>query len=31
MADAKAKKMISGMIAIDEAEAAVKKSFVPKL
>ena len=29
--DAKAKKMISEMISIDEAEAAMKKSFVPKL
>jgi len=29
--DAKAKKMISEMIAIDQAEAAMKKSFVPKL
>jgi len=29
--DAKAKKMISEMVSIDEAEAAMKKSFVPKL
>jgi hypothetical protein len=29
--DAKAKKMINEMIAIDQAEAAMKKSFVPKL
>jgi len=31
MTDAKAKKMISEMVSIDEAEAAMKKSFVPKL
>jgi hypothetical protein len=31
MTDAKAKKMISEMISIDQAEAAMKKSFVPKL
>jgi hypothetical protein len=31
MTDEKAKKMISEMIAIDKAEAAMKKSFVPKL
>lgn len=31
MTDAKAKKMIREMVAIDEAEAAMKKSFVPKL
>jgi hypothetical protein len=31
MTDAKAKKMIREMIAIEEAEAAMKKSFVPKL
>jgi len=31
MTDAKAKKMISEMIAIDQAEASMKKSFAPKL
>jgi hypothetical protein len=31
MTDAKAKKMISEMVAIDQAGAAMKKSFVPKL
>lgn len=31
MTDAKAKQMISEMIAIEKAEAAMKKSFVPKL
>ncbi|TLN12594.1 hypothetical protein FDZ71_08850 [bacterium] len=31
LTDEKAKKMVSEMIAIDEAEAAMKKSFVPKL
>jgi hypothetical protein len=31
LTDTKAKKMISEMIAIDQAEASMKKSFVPKL
>jgi dGTP triphosphohydrolase len=31
MTDAKAKKMINEMIAIDQAEASMKKSFAPKL
>jgi len=31
MTDAKAKKMVSEMIAIDQAEAALKKMFAPKL
>jgi hypothetical protein len=31
MTDVKAKKMISEMVALDQAEAAMKKSFVPKL
>ncbi len=31
MTDSKAKKMNSEMIAIDHAEASMKKSFVPKL
>jgi len=31
MTDAKAKKMINEMIVIDQAEASMKKSFVPKL
>lgn len=31
LTDAKAKKMVSEMIAIDEAETAMKKSFAPKL
>lgn len=31
MTDAKAKKMISEMVSIDDAETAMKKSFVPKL
>lgn len=31
LTDEKSKKLVSEMIAIDEAEAAMKKSFVPKL
>lgn len=31
LTDAKARKMISELVALDQAEAAMKKSFVPKL
>jgi hypothetical protein len=31
LTDVKAKKMISELVAVDQAEAAMKKSFVPKL